>query len=130
MVKPHPCQRKDEDLQAPKRRVLALSPANQLPIHEAPSDELRRPLWQESERSRQSRRRREALLEMAAAATHLGLPARTAPSIPEFQHAAREADLPMTIAPSMRTLRTGGTSLGASTTAGAPETADQRRDRP
>jgi hypothetical protein len=56
------------------RRVLPLSPTNQLRIHGALSDELGGPLWQESERSRQSRRRREALLEMAAAATHLGLP--------------------------------------------------------
>jgi hypothetical protein len=92
VAKPHPCQRKDEDLQAAKRRVLPLSPANQLRIHEALSDELGGPLWQESERSRQSRRRREALLEMAAAATHLGLPTRTAPSIPELKHDARVAD--------------------------------------
>jgi hypothetical protein len=91
VAKPHPCQRKDEGLRATKRRVLPLSPANQLRIHEALSDELGGPLWQESERSRQSRRRCEALLVMAAAATHLGLIAPTAPSIPELKHAARKA---------------------------------------
>jgi hypothetical protein len=96
VAKPHPRQRKDEEWQAALRRVLLLSPTDQLRVHDALSDELGGPLWRESERSRQARLRGEALETMAAAATHLRLPPGTAPTIPEFKRAAREAELPMT----------------------------------